>query len=212
MTSTDQLQANRENAQLSTGPTSDLGRARSSQNALQHGLASGRLILDGESPEEFEKLHQGFLADHQPADNTEAALVHDMARHRWLMQRATTLQSDSFDRNLGEPPANLSVLIRYETTHERAFHKSLATLRSIQKDRKKQATQLENGFVSQEEESIDKRNRLKLAIARKSARDGYQGPEPGQPDYTDIDLKALCAEIDAATDEELHQKYGFLLY
>jgi len=57
------------------------------------------------SPEEFDKLHQGFIADHQsePGDNTEAALVHDLARKRWIMQRATKLQSDSFDRNLGEP-------------------------------------------------------------------------------------------------------------
>src|SRR5260221_308254 len=191
MTSTDQLQANRENAQLSTGPTSDLGRARSSQNALQHGLASGRLILDGEPPEEFEKLHQGFLPDHQPADPTEAALVHDMARHRWLMQRATTLQSDSFDRNLGEPPANLSVLMRYETTHERAFHKALATLRSLQKDRKKQASQPANGFVSQEAPLPDKRALLKRALCEKAMHDLCNGPATGLSDFAKTDIDAL---------------------
>src|SRR5258708_34039160 len=84
MISTEQLQANRENAQHSRGPVTDIGRARSSQNALQHGLACGRLFIEGESPEEFEKLHQGFIPDHQPVDTTKAALVHDMPRHRRL--------------------------------------------------------------------------------------------------------------------------------
>jgi len=46
-----QIAANRENAQLSTGPRTDAGKAASSNNALRHGLASrGLIILPGQEP------------------------------------------------------------------------------------------------------------------------------------------------------------------
>jgi hypothetical protein len=44
MPSPAQYAANRLNAQLSTGPTSPQGRARSSMNALRHGL-TGRVVV-----------------------------------------------------------------------------------------------------------------------------------------------------------------------
>ncbi|MCU1257860.1 MAG: hypothetical protein JWO80_745, partial [Bryobacterales bacterium] len=43
-----QLSANRANSESSTGPRTEAGKSRSSQNALRHGLASGRLIIEGE--------------------------------------------------------------------------------------------------------------------------------------------------------------------
>jgi hypothetical protein len=44
MTSPAQLEANRINAQLSTGPQTDAGKTRSSQNAVTHGF-TGRLLV-----------------------------------------------------------------------------------------------------------------------------------------------------------------------
>ncbi|MBV9745513.1 MAG: hypothetical protein JO099_17270 [Acidobacteriia bacterium] len=42
-----QLAANRANAQLSTGPTSEAGRHRSSLNATKHGLSGRTVVLSG---------------------------------------------------------------------------------------------------------------------------------------------------------------------
>jgi hypothetical protein len=38
MATNEQIEANRENAKLSTGPTSSTGLERSSKNAIKHGL------------------------------------------------------------------------------------------------------------------------------------------------------------------------------
>ncbi len=44
MSSAAQLQANRRNAQQSTGPRTGAGKSRSSQNAVKHGF-TGRLLV-----------------------------------------------------------------------------------------------------------------------------------------------------------------------
>lgn len=43
-----QIQANRNNAKKSTGPRTEKGKARVSQNALKHGLLARDAILPGE--------------------------------------------------------------------------------------------------------------------------------------------------------------------
>ena len=43
-----QLAANRANAQRSTGPTSEDGRKRSSQNALRHGITAQTTVMTDE--------------------------------------------------------------------------------------------------------------------------------------------------------------------
>ena len=48
-----QMAANRANAQKSTGPRTEEGKAISSQNALKHGVYSRSDILDGEFQEAF---------------------------------------------------------------------------------------------------------------------------------------------------------------
>jgi hypothetical protein len=44
MTSFRQIEANRRNAQLSTGPCSEEGKRRSRQNAVRHGLTAETVI------------------------------------------------------------------------------------------------------------------------------------------------------------------------
>ena len=47
MTSTLQLKSNRANAQQSTGPRSEAGKARSARNAVKHGLSAPVATDDG---------------------------------------------------------------------------------------------------------------------------------------------------------------------
>jgi hypothetical protein len=137
-------EANRANARLSTGPRGAIGKLASSRNSTKHGLASGQLIIPGEDPTEFESLLTDLLNDHQPADQTEELLVTEMAQSHWLVQRALRLQNGCFTEN-GVDEKGLSLFLRYFTTHHRAFHKALADLQRLQKERRK----VEGGFVSQ---------------------------------------------------------------
>ncbi len=62
MTSQRKLNANRLNAQKSTGPRSQRGKARSALNAVTHGL-SGRPVWDAKSQEAIETLARAFAGE-----------------------------------------------------------------------------------------------------------------------------------------------------
>lgn len=145
---------NRANAAHSTGPITPEGKLASFRNSLQHGLASGRLIVEslGEDPAAFDALLQSLLQDHQPANTTEELLVREMAQSYWLSQRALRLQDDCFaDGQINEK--RLALFLRYHTTHQRAFHKALNALLRLQKDRRRAPRRAParqaRGFVSQ---------------------------------------------------------------
>ena len=144
------LIANRANAQLSCGPKSESGKAVSSQNRLTHGLARHNgvfRLLPTEDPRGFEALQADLTAEHLPQTETESILVQGMAESHWLAQRAQTLQNDCFDPATGKiaNEKTFSLYLRYETTHRRAFHKSLNDLLKLRKE--KRTAQL--GFEAQ---------------------------------------------------------------
>ena len=53
MTSEARQTANAANALLSTGPRTNEGKARSSQNARQHGLTAAQVVIAAEDRDEF---------------------------------------------------------------------------------------------------------------------------------------------------------------
>jgi hypothetical protein len=141
--------ANRANAQYSTGPRSMEGKLASSRNSLQHGLASGTILIPGEDPAQFEALRNDLLAEYHPATATEELLVQEMAQSFWLSQRALRFQNGCFTET-GVDEKRLALFLRYQTTHERAFHKALNTLRKLQKERALgYQADTKSGFVSQ---------------------------------------------------------------
>jgi hypothetical protein len=144
-------EANRANAQFSTGPRTPEGKLASSRNSIKHGLTSQQTIIPGEDPTAFAALLADLLAEHQPATETEKLLVQQIAQSHWLGQRALRLQNACFTEE-GIDETRLSLFLRYGSTHGRAFHKALADLQRLQKERRKSekaqpAPQI--GFVSQ---------------------------------------------------------------
>jgi hypothetical protein len=135
---------------LSTGPRTAEGKARSSQNALKHGLAAGILIIPGENQADFDALLAGFLSDYQPEGQTETLIVHDIAKAYWLKDRAIRFQTIAFEITIPHlhkmaAPIDLPVLIRYQSANERTFYRAIKTLQDLQKQRKSAPKQ----FVSQ---------------------------------------------------------------
>jgi hypothetical protein len=145
-----QLAANRANAQLSTGPKTETGRAISSQNRTTHGLARHNgafVLLSTEDPNGFEALKAALAEEHRPTTETESILINAMAESHWLASRAQTLQNTCLDPQTGEiTNASLfSLYLRYQTTHTRAFHKCLNDLLKLRSEARKTA----NGFEAQ---------------------------------------------------------------
>jgi len=76
MPSDQKIQANRRNAQRSTGPKTPEGKATVSRNATRHGLASSRtVVLPEENRQEFEELVDAFRSEYQPQGPLERFLV-----------------------------------------------------------------------------------------------------------------------------------------
>ncbi len=142
--SSKRAEINRRNAEHSTGPRSSAGKLASSRNSLKHGLASGEMIIPGEDRAALEALRRDLLEEYQPANPTEALLVTEMAQSFWLTQRAIRFQNECFTEN-GVDEKRLALFLRYQTTHERAFHKALNTLLRLKQSR---ARQRAIGFVS----------------------------------------------------------------
>ena len=148
-----QIHANRENAKFSTGPTSEAGKAVSALNNTRHGLTGAFRVLPTESQEEFDQLFAAFRDEHKPATMTEDTLVEAMAQHQWLRRRALNLESSCYDPATGEitNEKQLALSLRYQTTHERAFHKCLNDLLKLRAQKRK----TEIGFESQKRKQAE---------------------------------------------------------
>jgi hypothetical protein len=91
-----QVQANRLNAQKSTGPRTPAGKEKASQNALKHGLLAREAVIQGEDLEEFELYRQWMLEELAPAGPVEALLAERVVGLSWRLRRAERLQNAAF--------------------------------------------------------------------------------------------------------------------
>ena len=88
MATQSQIDANRRNAQKSTGPTTPEGRAVVRYNALKHGLTSEVLIPMDEDRPEFDLLCDSFETEYQPVGPTEESLLENLVAAKWRLGRA----------------------------------------------------------------------------------------------------------------------------
>ena len=68
-----QMRANRENAKKSTGPKTEVGRAKSSRNALRHGL-SLPMTFDAKTSAKADRIKQMLVAEEDGEAQRTAAL------------------------------------------------------------------------------------------------------------------------------------------
>jgi hypothetical protein len=88
MSTETQINANRLNAQKSTGPKTPEGKAKVAQNAVTHGLTAFRPVLANENPEEYTLFRDDFIRRHTPIGILEESLAHRAADTLWRLQRA----------------------------------------------------------------------------------------------------------------------------
>jgi hypothetical protein len=83
-----QIRANRSNSQRSRGPTSPQGKAASSQNAIKHGLLSGKpSALPWEDPQELTEFRAQMQDELKPQGPLESALVEQIVGALWKLRR-----------------------------------------------------------------------------------------------------------------------------
>ena len=120
MATQNQIQANRNNAKKSTGPRTEEGKSRASQNALKHGLLARDAVMPGEDPAEFEAQLAALEDDIQPQGALEHELVRQIADAQWRMRRLTRLETGYLaaslenHRHLAKRPGSEESQLSYE--------------------------------------------------------------------------------------------------
>ena|SRR5262245_2471893 len=104
MTSERQLNANRTNARVSTGPKTPQGKIRSAQNARHHGL-SVSVLNDPFLSENMENLAHEFVGE-----GAAAAFAHRAAEAQIDLIRIRRARHDLWVRKLESPQLTLAIL------------------------------------------------------------------------------------------------------
>src|SRR6266481_4932072 len=103
-----QINANRLNAEKSTGPTSPEGKATSSLNALKSGIDAWSHIIPGEDPAELEALTAAFMLHFHPADPIQLALVDTLVSTEWTQRRLRRIEAQLWNYQVECLDKNLS--------------------------------------------------------------------------------------------------------
>jgi hypothetical protein len=93
MTTALQIAANIFNSTHSTGPTTPAGKARSSKNALRHGMRSELPVVPGELVEDWQEHCDGVLRSLAPAGALERELAERVALCSWRLRRVTRYET-----------------------------------------------------------------------------------------------------------------------
>src|ERR1700689_176574 len=162
MISEKQLEANRSNALLSSGPKSETGRKTSSMNALRHGLTGQVTTMTDEDRAAHDQFSKALMKDLAPEGAMETQLAQRVATDSWRLNRASAIEDNLFAlgqlQNAGQAcpdvpqidaalisarvftleSKQLQLLTLYEQRINRSIQKNLAILQSLQATRKEE--------------------------------------------------------------------------
>ncbi len=185
-------EASRTNGALSQGPLTDATKSISAQNHTVHGLArhdeTNFKIMTCEDAAAFIAFNQSLIDEHQPATPTEAILVQTMAQSHWLTLRSQRLQNTCIDPSTGAvtDEKKFTLYMRYQTTHKRAFHKSLNDLTKLRSEKRKAELGFEAQKVASEQHEMKKQSlywdilKKDVAACRELSQLAAQNTEAGR--------------------------------
>ena len=213
-----QIEANRLNAQLSSGPKTELGKARVALNALRHGLTGQVAMMTPEDREAFESHLAEYLKIHKPADKAERDLTVAIAEDQWRLMTARAVERNiyavghtknaviaaaTFDESEAPNPQILAAFSTAQTFLDDARQFQLLSLyeQRIHRDLQKHLTELRAVQEKRKSSREKALNRAKLY-----AEMSYAAGKPWNPAKDDsIALEGFSittAEVNAELREE----------
>jgi hypothetical protein len=138
--------ASRINGAKSRGPKTAEGRARSSQNALKHGLRAERVVvLPDEDAAAYEAEQAALLAELAPEGALQTLLARRVAASAWRVLRADRIEVELFEQQgAGDGDLGLALirdgngarafatLLRYRGAAEAGLWRALKALKALQ--------------------------------------------------------------------------------
>jgi hypothetical protein len=175
MATLNQTDANRRNAQLSTGPRTAEGKAASSMNALKTGIDAESSVIPGEDAAALADLTERFYQDCQPQTAIETILVDNIVRAAWRLRR--------FDRI----DAEILIYIMEDTNYPspngpvgKAFHTTSSTQARLQR-RINDTSRLQREAI---------KDLQRLQAERPQPQPQPPAPQPAAPQLTETESPA----------------------
>jgi hypothetical protein len=186
MTTNAQINANRLNAQSSTGPSTPQGRKKVSMNAMKHNFCGQTCIIPEHEMEAYTKHFESFRKEFRPVGASEEFLVQSLAELTWTTQqiRAMMASKISMEGNRMVPqcenatPEIMAAIARATSLNEMA--PSLNTL-GIYEQRKVRlflSTRKELVQIQAERKAKEQEEMTLAAALRKNDLETRQPDEP----------------------------------
>jgi hypothetical protein len=161
MATDEQIKANQENSQLSTGP-SESGKQRSKLNSTKHGFTGQTVVLTESEKEPYRLFTEKHLKQLKPVGVDEEHFAHSVIDCRWRIHQISATEAATFALGIrehaskfeNETPAmaeamaraltlsekqkELGLLNRYQTRLTKQAALDLEELRTLQKLRKEE--------------------------------------------------------------------------
>ncbi len=127
MTSKKQIEANRLNALLSTGPKTHEGLERAKMNAYRNGFYSRCPVAPWEKPEDYLAHLWAQIYSFRPHTAAEIAEIFTLGEKMWRRNRIPGFELESMDGSLtrAEMATELDKLSQYEERMDRGIDRSL---------------------------------------------------------------------------------------
>jgi hypothetical protein len=216
MSTSAQIAANQKNAQLSTGPTSNTGKTKSSMNAVKTGLTGRTVLLPGDDAALYEAHISQFMKSHSPIGDDERNLVQSLADTEWRLLRIPSLEMGIYavgslefaelfpseDQSVRKHLIEAKVFLAFErqlnnlSIHEnrlrRQREKDTAALRELQHERQRQASM-----------RLDKIARQYILAVHEQRHEEFDPAAFGfEFSIADIELRAMHLDPDLFADYE----------
>jgi hypothetical protein len=140
-----QLNANRQNAQFSTGPRTETGKSTSARNALTLGLYTRQDYVQPDEREIYREFCETMLFELSPETLLEETLVSEITGASWRLRRCSAVEAELADYAIQDPmldetkQKSIRSLERARSTASSLLHRGINQLRRLQSDRRKLA-------------------------------------------------------------------------
>lgn len=127
--------ANRANARRSAGATTEAGKAKSSMNALKHGLTGKTVLLPTDDADEYNRILNAYVDSYKPAAEEELRLIQSLVDSAWRLQRCRILETGILIKGAAEFASKYedhSPVPRAQLIHVDAYLKYEKSIRNLQ--------------------------------------------------------------------------------
>src|SRR5579863_1886453 len=159
------LEANRANAQRSTGPRTNTGKAKSGVNRYVHGIFARRLFRNAEQLSkdgpDYNSIYKGLHEAYSPVGYLENLLLERIATATLRLARFLEYEQKVLGWSSPFEERSVDRLVRYESTVNRQLTTAVKQLETLQEKRKANASELEletDGVTIESSEVVDERS------------------------------------------------------